>query len=193
MPPSIEPSFRIPLPQLPPLPFAYQEGVEQPTTIESADSSETLVNTSPNSPSSSRSQTISSLSKDEVAGLEHTLSAQDIKDFTNYGDPRQTPPTSSHSNLRDIPTQNAVRTWFTRWFLEWWMMEILSWLFGAVCLVIIATVLSKYDSKPDPRWKIGISIGSFISIFSGFAKSALLLPTAEGKWAMLQFFLVVIC
>lgn len=76
---------------------------------------------------------------------------------------------------------HRARSWFTRWFLEWWMLEILSWGFGLVCMVIIAIVLAKYDGKPDPRWRIGLSIGSFISIFSGFAKSALLLPTAEGK------------
>lgn len=76
---------------------------------------------------------------------------------------------------------HRARSWFTRWFLEWWMLEILSWGLGLVCMVIIAIVLAKYDGKPDPRWRIGLSIGSFISIFSGFAKSALLLPTAEGK------------
>lgn len=62
------------------------------------------------------------------------------------------------------------------------MTEIVSWFFGVICMIIIAVVLSKYNGKPDPRWKIGISIGSFISIFSGFAKSALLLPTAEGNY-----------
>lgn len=60
------------------------------------------------------------------------------------------------------------------------MMEILSWFFGLVCMLIIIVVLLRYNGKPDPKWKIGLSIGSFISIFSGFAKSALLLPTAEG-------------
>ncbi|RDI81201.1 hypothetical protein Vi05172_g8850 [Venturia inaequalis] len=53
-------------------------------------------------------------------------------------------------------------------------------------MLIIIVVLLRYNGKPDPKWKIGLSIGSFISIFSGFAKSALLLPTAEAlgqlKW-----------
>lgn len=44
----------------------------------------------------------------------------------------------------------------------------------------------KYDGKPMPQWRLGVSINAFISIFSGFAKSALLLPTAEAlgqlKW-----------
>lgn len=62
------------------------------------------------------------------------------------------------------------------------MAEIVSWFFDVICMIIIAIVLLDYDGKPDPRWKIGISIGSFISIFFGFAKSALLLPTAEGNY-----------
>lgn len=83
----------------------------------------------------------------------------------------------------EISSETVVhRSWYTRWFLEWWMMEILSWFFGLVCMVIIVVVLSRYNGKPDPKWKIGLSIGSFISIFSGFAKSALLLPTAEGMF-----------
>jgi hypothetical protein len=51
---------------------------------------------------------------------------------------------------------------------------------------IIAIVLWKQDGKAMPNWKLGITINAFISIFSGFAKSALLLPTAEAlgqlKW-----------
>ena len=77
--------------------------------------------------------------------------------------------------------------WFTRWFIEWWAMEILSWCFSAVCMMIIIIMLWKVDGEELPKWKLGISINAFISIFSGFAKSALLLPTAEAlgqlKWS----------
>ena len=63
---------------------------------------------------------------------------------------------------------------------------MLSWFFSAVCMMIIIIVLWKVDGKQMPKWKLGISINAFISIFSGFAKSALLLPTAEAlgqlKW-----------
>ena len=53
-------------------------------------------------------------------------------------------------------------------------------------MAIIAIVLLKFDGKELPKWKLNITINAFISIFSGFAKSALLLPTAEAlgqlKW-----------
>jgi hypothetical protein len=99
----------------------------------------------------------------------------------DHGDHSGLSQTIEDSSHEEIKVTNLGRNWFTQWFIEWWMMEILSWVFGAVCMAIIAIVLSKYDGKQDPKWKIGLSISSFISIFSGFAKSALLLPTAEGK------------
>lgn len=53
-------------------------------------------------------------------------------------------------------------------------------------MVVIIIVLWKVDGKPIPKWKLGVSVNAFIAIFSGFAKSALLLPTAEAlgqlKW-----------
>lgn len=76
--------------------------------------------------------------------------------------------------------RKRARSWFTRWFLEWWMLEILSWFFGLVCIIVIAVVLSKYDGLPISRWD-RVSTSSFNSIFSGLAKSTLLFPTAEGK------------
>jgi hypothetical protein len=87
---------------------------------------------------------------------------------------------------QEISNTNPVRSWYTRWFVDWWLMEILSWCFSAVCMVIIAIVLCKYDGKQVPDWRLGFSISAFVSILSGFAKSALLLPTAEAlgqlKW-----------
>jgi hypothetical protein len=85
-----------------------------------------------------------------------------------------------------VTKKDRVRNWFTHWFVEWWLLEIVSWIFSAICMMIIAIVLSRYDGKPLPNWSINISMNAFISIFSGFAKSALLLPTAEAlgqlKW-----------
>jgi hypothetical protein len=79
-----------------------------------------------------------------------------------------------------------TRSWFTRWFVEWWLFEIISWAFSAICMVIIITILVKFNGKLVLQWRSVVSIGTFISILSGFVKSALLLPTAEAlgqlKW-----------
>jgi hypothetical protein len=86
----------------------------------------------------------------------------------------------------NLSKTERTKNWFTRWFIEWWALEILSWFFSAICMMIIAIVLWKVDGKSIPDWKLGVSTNAFISIFSGFAKSALLLPTAEAlgqlKW-----------
>jgi hypothetical protein len=72
-------------------------------------------------------------------------------------------------------------------FVEWWLLEILSWCFSALCMAAIITVLQAYDGYGTPDWPFGITINGFISIFSNFAKSALLLSTAEAlgqlKWS----------
>jgi hypothetical protein len=81
---------------------------------------------------------------------------------------------------------DKAKSFWTRWFVEWWGLEILSLVFSGICMIIILTVLGHYDGKPLPAWKVGITINAFISILAGFAKSALLLPCAEAlgqlKW-----------
>lgn len=83
-----------------------------------------------------------------------------------------------------IHTNSVFR--YTRWFVDWWLLEIISWSFSAICLIVLALVLWKYDGDLVPNWTIGISIEAFISICSGFVKSTMLLPVAEAigqlKW-----------
>jgi hypothetical protein len=170
MPHKQQPDGRIPLPQLPPLSFDTAAESDYDVQFQSSSSSE---------------------AKPWVSAIytEHAISAGDRDPF----DKDTSTSSTKHDSTGDPSVRlfsstspkasKAARTqnWFTKWFLEWWMMEILSWFFGLACMVIVAVVLLKHDGKPVPQWKIGLSIGSVISIFSGFAKSALLLPTAEGK------------
>jgi hypothetical protein len=78
-----------------------------------------------------------------------------------------------------LSNTDRARSWFTRWFVEWWLLELLSWVVSAACMLVISVVLWHFDGKGLPKWSMQISMNSFISILSGFAKSALLLPTAE--------------
>jgi hypothetical protein len=82
--------------------------------------------------------------------------------------------------------QEVARSWFTRWFIEWWMFEIGAWIFSLLCVAGIVATLIYFDGRELPEWKLGITINAFIAIFAGFAKSALLVPTAEAlgqlKW-----------
>jgi hypothetical protein len=49
--------------------------------------------------------------------------------------------------------EEKARNWFTRWFIDWWAMEILSLMFSAICMTIIVTVLLKVDGKEIPKCK----------------------------------------
>jgi hypothetical protein len=79
-----------------------------------------------------------------------------------------------------------ARELFVKLVVEWWLTEIVSWCFSAMCMAAIVGVLSFYDGRELPQWKLGITLNGFISVFSGFAKAALLLPTTEAlgqlKW-----------
>lgn len=86
----------------------------------------------------------------------------------------------------DLTNAQKAKGFITRWFVEWWLLEIISWIFSAICMAIILSVLLHYNGRALPAWKLGLTLNSFISILSGFAKASLLLPTAEAlgqlKW-----------
>jgi hypothetical protein len=86
----------------------------------------------------------------------------------------------------DLSRAQKAKSFATRWFVEWWLFEIISWVFSAVCMAIIFSVLLHYNNRPLPVWKLGLTLNSFISIFSGLSKASLLFPTAEAlgqlKW-----------
>jgi hypothetical protein len=81
---------------------------------------------------------------------------------------------------------NRLEHFIVQFFVEWWLLEILSWCFSAICMTAIFAVLLHYDGKEIPEWPMGLTINGFISILSGISKTALLLPTAEAigqlKW-----------
>jgi hypothetical protein len=106
--------------------------------------------------------------------------------ISHSNDPPSYPGTPKSLFSLSAKPQAIVSSWFTRWFVEWWMFEILSWIFSVICICTIVIVLVYFNGRELPRWKLGITINAFIAIFAGFAKSALLVPTAEAlgqlKW-----------
>jgi hypothetical protein len=169
------PGGRIPLPQLPPLPFESLTENECDAQCQSPSSVERLLSIS--------SKAWASAEYNKLQSAEGRLESSDENtgvSFIGYGDACD-PSIATISSAQSKGVPDLAQDWLTRWFLEWWMMEILSWLFGLACMVVITVILWEYDGKPNPEWKIGISIASLISILSGFTKSALLLPTAEGE------------
>jgi hypothetical protein len=76
-----------------------------------------------------------------------------------------------------------------KFFVEWWMLEILSLCFSTVCMVAIICILIIHDGHSIPNLPRGVTINGLIAVFSNFAKSSLLLSTQEAlgqlKWSRL--------
>jgi hypothetical protein len=72
-----------------------------------------------------------------------------------------------------------------------WLLEIISWLFSAVCMAAIFGVLVKLKDEPLTKWalaeKTGLTLNAYISILSKMAGAALILPVSEAlgqlKWS----------
>ena len=83
-------------------------------------------------------------------------------------------------------TVSRIRYLFTKFVIEWWLLELVSWVFSALCMTTIISVLWYYDNKELPQWGFGVTLNVFISVFSNLARASLLLPTAEAlgqlKW-----------
>jgi Protein of unknown function (DUF3176) len=79
-----------------------------------------------------------------------------------------------------------VRRFVTQYLMEWWLLELLSWAISALCMAALVAVFVYFDHRKMPQWKFGLTLNALISLISGVARSALLLPTFEAlgqlKW-----------
>ncbi|KIW05857.1 uncharacterized protein PV09_03060 [Verruconis gallopava] len=93
------------------------------------------------------------------------------------------PPLISHFSQASIvyepPIVLKIKDFMIKWIIEWWLLEIVSWIFGTMCLSTVIGVLLLTDSREIPQWPLGLTINGFLSVFSACAKAALILPTAE--------------
>ncbi|KAI4924170.1 uncharacterized protein J4E92_007251 [Alternaria infectoria] len=75
--------------------------------------------------------------------------------------------------------------------LKRWLLELVSWLFSAVCMAAVIGVLIKLKDEPLTKWalaeKTGLTLNAYISILSKMAGAALILPVSEAlgqlKWS----------
>ncbi|CAO2655603.1 Nn.00g044060.m01.CDS01 [Neocucurbitaria sp. VM-36] len=104
------------------------------------------------------------------------------------------PPEKEQSDLPNI----AQRIEETLWrysasgnILKRWLLEVLSWLFSALCMAAVIGVLIKLRDEPLSKWalaeKTGFTLNAYISILSKMAGAALILPVSEAlgqlKWS----------
>lgn len=95
-------------------------------------------------------------------------------------------PSSEHPSIPLPPFMISLRNFITRFILEWWILELLSWVISALCMCSLVIVFAYYDKQKIPQWHFGLTLNALISVLAGIAKSALLVPTFEAlgqlKW-----------
>jgi hypothetical protein len=106
---------------------------------------------------------------------------------TSSKNSRYTSKFSQHSGTRRQKWITRSRELMNRYIVEWWLVEILSWGFSAICMLAIIAALLYYNGKELPQLPLGITLNGVLTALSGLAKAALLLPTVEGlgqhKWS----------
>lgn len=84
-----------------------------------------------------------------------------------------------HSKLNYTASSCRLRFWKSRQLLaslcqNWWLVELLSWCLGAICIFGIAILLAAWNGRPLPdRLPLGIKLNAYVSVLSAIAKLAL--------------------
>jgi hypothetical protein len=84
--------------------------------------------------------------------VQHHLSPETSRDMSTMWQTGSHNATPSSRFSWQRTDDKHYRNWFSRWFVDWWAMELLSLLFSAICMTIIITVLYKVDGKEMPKW-----------------------------------------
>ncbi|KAF2130498.1 hypothetical protein P153DRAFT_418111 [Dothidotthia symphoricarpi CBS 119687] len=78
--------------------------------------------------------------------------------------------------------------------LKIWLLEIISWVFSAVCMAAVIIVLIYLKDDPLANWSLtkipGLTLNAYISLLSRMAGAALIIPVSEAlgqlKWSWFQ-------
>ncbi|KAK8054402.1 hypothetical protein PG996_013703 [Apiospora saccharicola] len=85
------------------------------------------------------------------------------------------PPDGKH------PTASSARR-----SVFWWYTEFGWLLIGFLGLAGVLAVLALYDTKPAPRWPLGITINSLVALLTSLSRLAFMVPLVQGmsqlKW-----------
>ncbi|KAJ4309752.1 hypothetical protein N0V94_008778 [Neodidymelliopsis sp. IMI 364377] len=99
--------------------------------------------------------------------------------------------TSSSFNIAQRIEEKLWRYSASGNILKRWLLEILSWLFSALCMSAVIGVLIWLRDQPLSKWtleeKTHLTLNTYISILSKMAGAALILPVSEAlgqlKWS----------
>jgi hypothetical protein len=71
-----------------------------------------------------------------------------------------------------------------------WLLEIISWILGALSMGAILGILIYFQDGSLPKWPLGLTLNAYVSLLSKVSSAALLFPTSEAlgqlKWSWFQ-------
>lgn len=80
----------------------------------------------------------------------------------------------------------TIREKISRYVIEWWLLELLSWFIGAFSVAALVIVLRHFDGQTITHWDFGLTLNGLISLLAGITRSSLLVPTygalGQLKW-----------
>lgn len=65
-----------------------------------------------------------------------------------------------------------------------WISELSSCLVSLACLAAMVVILRTHDEKPLPQWPHLITINSLLAIFTAIMKACMMMPIAQGSFAI---------
>ena len=81
---------------------------------------------------------------------------------------------------------DSVSSLYTIWAINWWTLELLSWVSAASALGAMILVLSLHQNKPLPQRPLSVTLNSLLSILSQIAQWGLMgsvtKAIGQSKW-----------
>ena len=56
------------------------------------------------------------------------------------------------------------------WYYDWWFWEIVGMILNLGATVAIVAIFARYNDKPLPKWKYGITLNAMLSVLSTISK-----------------------
>lgn len=103
-------------------------------------------------------------------------------------------PKSLHSEANTVPAptthQTRSRTTTATLGFSAWFYESLALILAAASFVTLIVILSRYDGKPTPAWKAGMSINVLVALLSVIFRIFIMLPVeqsiSQATWVALS-------
>ena len=84
-----------------------------------------------------------------------------------------------HSRVSDIHLSERPSPSLQLYKPSEWLYEISSLALSVLAVITLICVLRAYENRPNPQWRLGISLNTVVSILSTVFRASLMLPVAH--------------